>query len=75
MSIRIQIGPGRRWSWLSPEDLPGVAAEGQVLQGNASVEAAQDDAVFAAPRPLNAYDSVDEYDAVLRSHCRLDREG
>ena len=44
------------------------------MEGLASVEAAREEAARRAARAGTRYRSVAEYDAVLRSHCRLDGE-
>jgi hypothetical protein len=49
--------------------------EGRVLEGKLSVEEAQAVVTAKAWKPGETYESVADYDPVLRSHCRLDREG
>ena len=48
---------------------------GRVLEGKLSVEEAQAIAAAKAWKPGEAYESVADYDPVLRSHCRLDKAG
>jgi hypothetical protein len=58
----------------------GIHWEGPVMTGKKSAdESRKDDAiktVFDRPERARAkfYSSVEDYDPVLRSHCRLDRE-
>lgn len=49
--------------------------EGEVLRGSVSVEAARDRDAWRGVGGGERYVGVDGYDAVLRGHCRLDREG
>ena len=56
---------------LKESDVAG-AERGAVLRGETSVERAQKKDAERLWRPGARYRNVDEYDAVLRSHCRLD---
>ena len=51
--------------------IPAARVEGPVLDGRLSVERALA-AGAARVLPVDAYESVADYDPVLRSHCRLD---
>lgn len=60
------------------KDKAGFGADGDVLEGKKSVESAR--ALQAAraaqlPTPVLEWIQVEDYDPVLRAHCRLDREG
>ena len=50
-------------------------ATGPVLSGKMSVEERRDEDARKSARRGERYGSMGEYDPVLRSHCRLDREG
>jgi len=54
---------------------PPFGVEGDVLEGKLSVEEAHEREKRKARRKGETYGSVGAYDPVLRSHCRLDREG
>jgi hypothetical protein len=73
MSVRSHLGRDEKVLRL-PE--MAVAGDGPVLSGVLSVEEAQ---LAAARKSLRRgeqrYGNVGEYDPVLRSHCRVDREG
>jgi hypothetical protein len=73
---------------LSGWSVPAAWVDGPVLEGSLSVEGALGAASRRAcvrdgdgeigrsqTCPTAAYESVAHYDAVLRSHCRLDKEG
>jgi hypothetical protein len=54
------------------KDALRIQFEGPVLTGEKSVEQQQRDAAIRATYPLNeSYKTVEDYDSVLRSHCRL----
>jgi hypothetical protein len=55
-------------------DGPGAGVEAEVLNGRFSVEEAQARAAAKGARVWERYGTVGDYDAVLRAHCRLDRE-
>jgi hypothetical protein len=56
-------------------DFPAGWVEGQVLEGGLSVEEALAMAARRAWKVGETCESVDCYDPVLRSHCRLDEKG
>ena len=50
----------------------GIQFEGPVLTGEKSVEHQQREAAVRTTSPLGeSYKTVDDYDPVLRAHCRL----
>lgn len=69
------FGPEPGQLKLAPGDVPAEWRGGDVLEGKASVEEAQAIVVRRTWKPGESYTSVRGYDPVLRSHCRLDREG
>jgi hypothetical protein len=56
-------------------DVPGVQGGAEVLSGRLSVEEAQARAAQKGVRSGEWYGSVEDYDPVLRAHCRLEKEG
>lgn len=52
-----------------------VESEGAVMSGRMTVEQRREAEVVALLNGGQTYESVVEYDPVLRHHCRLDREG
>ena len=74
MSVDVHFGK-RGELRLKGGDVPADWVEGEVLEGTLSVEEAQAKVVRRVWRPGERYKSVADYDAVLRAHCRLDREG
>ena len=71
MAIDSHLGKRRGELWMKKvEERSGQT----VLEGGISVEAAQARAVRRAGYE-KGYESVADYDPVLRSHCRLDGEG
>ena len=78
MSMRVQFGPEKKELRVGEGD-PLVRSDGAVLGGVLSVEEAQLEAARKARRAEAgkpaSYGNVGECDPVLRSHCRLDREG
>ena len=54
--------------------MPGLQGGAEVLNG-CSVEEAQVRAAHKGTRLGEWYGSVEDYDPVLRVHCRLDKEG
>lgn len=56
-------------------EVPGLQGDADVLNGHFSVEEAQARAAMRVARRGEMYGSVTQYDPVLRSHCRLDKEG
>ena len=59
---------------LAEGDLAG-RVEGAVLEGKVSVEEARAIEARRAWKPGEAHESVEDYDPVLRAHCRLDVTG
>jgi hypothetical protein len=77
MSVAGYLGKKAGELRLEAGDVPAGVVGGAVLEGKLSVEEAQAVAVRRGrrARPVGAYQRVAEYDPVLRSHCRLDKEG
>jgi len=80
MSVTAYLGKVRELQ-LKGWSLPASRVNGPVLEGRLSIEGALAEAALSTRRlnengrPDAAYASVAHYDPVLRSHCRLDREG
>ncbi len=65
------------WYWLAMNNytVDLIRSDGAVLNGEVSLDEALAVAVRVALGPGETYENVGEYDPVLRSHCRLDRQG
>src|SRR6266852_2771299 len=74
MSIRSFLGRRVAELRLPRLDSPRPGGKGAVIEGTLSVEEAQAAAVRRSYQGGEAYESVGDYDPVLRSHTRLDRE-
>ena len=76
---RLVLGCGDASYETAPQDiLPGIRVDGEVLAGKKSVELARAlEAVRAAKLQAGNREwiRVEDYDPVLRAHCRLDGEG
>ena len=56
----------------SSNDGPSIRSEGPVMSGEKSVEQQlRDDAIRVTPHLGQSYSNVEDYDPVLRAHCRL----
>jgi hypothetical protein len=66
-SLRLKDGD------LRPFYIPGQRGFNEVLSGSLSVEEALgQDSMANASRTAPRYSSVEDYDPVLRAHCRID---
>jgi hypothetical protein len=74
MSVAGYFGKSAGRLRLKGGDFPAGRVNGQVLEGGLSVEEALAVAARAAWRVGETCESVDCYDPVLRSHCRLDEK-
>jgi hypothetical protein len=75
MSIDRYLGLADQKLRLKEGDVSAEGHGGDVLRGRISVEDAQKMAAWRTYRPIRSFRDMGQYDAVLRSHCRLDREG
>jgi hypothetical protein len=79
MSILGYFGPARGDLRLKPEDIAGQGLSAIPDQPDVSLQPLSADDILAQAargvRPGERYGGVEEYDPVLRAHCRLDRKG
>jgi len=66
--------------WMPSEAELEMVMEGEVLSGRLSLAQRREAEVIALlgltpKKDWDSYESVEDYDPVLRWHCRLDREG
>jgi hypothetical protein len=74
MSVAEYLGKPAAELRLAEGDVAG-RVEGAVLEGKLTVEEARAIEARRVGKAGEAYESVEDYDPVLRSHCRLDTTG
>lgn len=76
MSVAGYLGKGREKLRVKEGAIAEGRVKGAVLEGKMAVEEARAvDAGKSRSGALPECESVEEYDAVLRAHCRLDSSG
>ena len=73
MSVAGYLGPKKADDLRLNGGDVSASVEAEVLNGRSSVEDAQARAAQRVVRRGNSYGCVEQYDPVLRAHCRLDK--